>query len=52
MWAATKIRLSLCEKPASGGGRVEVDGDDDLHETYFMPTGGATSAMGQGLPLC
>jgi hypothetical protein len=37
----------LGEKPASGAVRVEVDGDNDSLKTYFMPAGGATSAMGQ-----
>ena len=39
-------RPSLGEKPASGAVRVEVNGDNDSLKTYFMPAGGATSAMG------
>jgi len=39
-------RPLLGEKPASGAVRVEVDGDNDSLKTYFMPAGGATSAMG------
>jgi autotransporter passenger strand-loop-strand repeat protein len=43
-------RPLLGEKPASGAVRVQVDGDNDSLKTYFMPAGGATSAMGPGLP--
>ncbi len=43
-------RPLLGEKPASGAVRVEVDGDNDSLKTYFMPAGGATSAMGHLLP--
>jgi hypothetical protein len=42
-------RPLLGEKPASGAVRAEVDGDNDSLKTYFMPAGGATSAMGQFL---
>ena len=43
-------RPLLGEKPASGAVRVEVDGDNDSLKTYFMPAGGATSAMGHFRP--